>query len=193
MLVESWKQSRYLISLFSCLLAQDSVCYLPLGLEFRQLIRIHGFTVKSLGLYETTQDCSICSILAILKFISLRSELESYVVLQFIAMSNFIISIPPKITQIFLRETPCSIYLIIMLMDSQKWICLKDFTAAKPDCYLQVFVLKSRERKIAAAADVLWHVIVPGVQSSIFASRHQLNYRGMEQYQDNEPPQLTDV
>lgn len=54
MLVESWKPSSYLISLFSCLLAQDSVCYLPLGLEFRQLIQLYGFTVKSLGLYETT-------------------------------------------------------------------------------------------------------------------------------------------
>ncbi len=46
---KSWTPSRYLISLFSCLLGQDSVCYLPLGWTFR----LDGFTVKSLGLHET--------------------------------------------------------------------------------------------------------------------------------------------
>ncbi len=30
-----------------------------------------------------------------------------------------------------------------------------------------------------AAADVLWHVIVPGLHGSIFAPRHELNYGGL--------------
>lgn len=30
-----------------------------------------------------------------------------------------------------------------------------------------------------AAAEVLWHVIVPGLHSSRFASRHKLNYRNL--------------
>lgn len=41
------------------------------------------------------------------------------------------------------------------------------------------FALKSRESRSWAAADVLWHVIVPGLHSSIFAPRHELNYGGL--------------
>lgn len=52
------------------------------------------------------------------------------------------------------------------------------FHSCKPDSYSQVFLLKSGECKILSAADVLWHVTVPGVQIKKFPSMHLVELQG---------------